>query len=168
MESAQQQYFAAYIMPNLPYILLIVTGLIFCALVVFIAIIIKLAKLNKRYQKMMTGVTGENLEQLLHSQISEVRNAVEQVKQLSERCQQLDETSRTAIQKVGVVRFNAFNDTGSDLSFAIALLDGNNNGVVITSLFGRNESRVYAKPIQNGQSTYLLTTEEKEALNKTN
>ena len=168
MESAQQQFFSAYIMPNLPYILLIMTVLILCALMVFIAIIIKLGKLNKRHQKMMTGVTGENLEQLLHSQISEVRNAVEQVKQLSERCQQLDETSRTAIQKVGVVRFNAFNDTGSDLSFAIALLDGNNNGVVITSLFGRNESRVYAKPIQNGQSTYLLTTEEKEALNKTN
>ena len=167
MESVQQQFFAGYIMPNLAYILLIMTGLIFCALVMFIAIIIKLAKLNKRYQKMMTGVTGENQEQLLHSQVSGVQNAVEQVQRLSEHCQKLDEISRTAIQKIGVVRFNAFNDPGSDLSFSIALLDSNKNGVVVTSLYGRNESHVYAKPIHNGQSTYLLTTEEKEAVSKT-
>ena len=75
-------------------------------------------------------------------------------------------TSKKAIQKVGVVRFNAFSNTGSDLSFAVALLDHYDNGVVFSSLFGRNESRIYAKPIRGGESTYLLTEDEKEALQK--
>ena len=67
---------------------------------------------------------------------------------------------------MGVVRFNAFSNTGSDLSFAVALLDDHDNGVVFCSLFGRSESRVYAKPISKGESSYLLTAEEKEALQK--
>jgi hypothetical protein len=63
-----------------------------------------------------------------------------------------------------IVRFNAFEDTGSDLSFAVALLDADYNGVVLSSIFGRNESRTYAKPVVAGQSSYFLTNEEKEAL----
>ena len=70
------------------------------------------------------------------------------------------------VQKVGVVRFRAFEDTGSDLSFAVALLDSEDNGVVLSSLFGRTESRVYAKPVEHGASSYLLSTEENEALSK--
>jgi len=68
------------------------------------------------------------------------------------------------VQKVGVVRFNAFEDTGSDLSFAVAILDAQLNGVVISSLYGREESRVYAKPVEAGGSRYLLTDEERRAI----
>ena len=78
----------------------------------------------------------------------------------------LREDSGLAIQKLGVVRFNPFSDVGSDLSFSVALLDGGNNGVVITSLYNRNENRVYAKPIKSGQSNYTLSEEEKQALEK--
>jgi hypothetical protein len=67
-------------------------------------------------------------------------------------------------QHVAVVRFNAFSDTGSDLSFSLALLDGEGSGVVVTSLFGREESRIYAKPIVARSSQYRLSAEEELAI----
>jgi len=70
------------------------------------------------------------------------------------------------VQKVGVVRFNPFKDIGGDQSFSIALLDEEDNGLVITSLYGREGNRVYAKPIEGGQSKYQLSDEEKEAISR--
>ena len=65
-----------------------------------------------------------------------------------------------------MVRFRAFEDIGSDLSFAFALLNQEGSGVVLSSIFNREDSRVYAKPINQGQSTYPLTEEEKQVINK--
>ena len=63
-----------------------------------------------------------------------------------------------------MVRFRAFEDMGSDLSYAVALLDSHNNGVVLSSIFGREDSRSYVKPIEDGHSTYTMTEEEEQAL----
>jgi hypothetical protein len=71
-----------------------------------------------------------------------------------------------SVQKVGIVRFNPFSGVGSDQSFSIALLDRKDDGVVITSLYTRNESRIYGKPIKSGQSEYSLSEEEKQAIEK--
>lgn len=72
--------------------------------------------------------------------------------------------------KVSIVRYRAFEDVGSDLSYSIALLDNNNNGVILTGIYGRNESTTYAKPIDKGLSRYELSDEEKyvlkDAMNK--
>lgn len=155
---------SAFIMNHLSYMLLGMTILILIALIVFISINMKLAKMNKRYRKMMQGAEGANLEKLLMAHIDEVREVVGKVDRLSSEYQRIDQLSKSCIQKLGVVRFNAFEDTGSDLSFAVALLDANNNGVVISSIFGRNESRSYGKPVVAGQSSYYLTEEEKQAL----
>lgn len=152
------------VMNNLQYVLLGITILILLALIVFININLKLSKMNKRYEKMMKGMEGNNLESLLLSHIAEVHQALNEVEKLSNECLRLDKITKHTIQKVGMVRFNAFEDTGSDLSYAVALIDSNNNGVVMSSIFGRSESRVYAKPIVNGQSSYFLTDEEKQAL----
>jgi len=158
--------YTTFITANLPYILLVLTLLIFIALLVFISVNIKMNKLNKRYRKMMAGMEHVNIENLLLGHIEEVRQAVSKVKELDSECRRLDGIVDTAIQKVGMVRFNAFEDTGSDLSFALALLDRKKNGVVLASIYGRNESRIYAKPIVGGQSTYHLSAEEKAALDK--
>jgi hypothetical protein len=156
--------FLALIMDNLEYVLLTMTGLLLLSLVVFIRINLKLANLNKRYQNMMRGAENANLEELLTGHIEEVRRTVTKVEKLSDQCRRLDLVAQNCVQRVSLVRYNAFENTGSDLSFALALLDSHNNGVVVSSLFGRNESRVYAKPIINGASTYFLTEEEKQAL----
>jgi DNA gyrase/topoisomerase IV subunit A len=70
------------------------------------------------------------------------------------------------LQKFGVVRFNPFKEVGGEQSFSIAVLDANNNGFVITSHYGRESNRVYAKPIENGKSEYQLSAEEEKAINK--
>lgn len=154
----------AWIAANLQGVLIFMTGMICLALIVFININIKLSRMSRRYRKLMQGVEGGNLEKLLLTHIEEVRDAVKRVDSLSASCRSLENTTRNCVQKVGIVRFNAFEDTGSDLSFAVALLDAQDNGVVISNIFGRNESRTYAKPIANGQSQYFLTEEEKAAL----
>jgi hypothetical protein len=154
------------VMNNLQYVLLTMTIMILMALLVFININIKLSKMNKRYRKMMQGVEGDNLEKLLISHIEEVKHVVRKVDGLSKDCERLESIAKDCVQKVALVRFNAFEDVGSDLSFAIAFLDSFNNGIVISSIYGRNEFRTYSKPIVSGNSTYLLTEEEKQALAK--
>ena len=156
----------ALLISYLPYIILAMTILILLALVVFISINYRLAKLNRRYRKMMQGMDGVNLEGLLLKHIEEVRQTTDKVNRLTEDTQYLSMVIRGCVQNVGIVRFNAFEDTGSDLSYAVAMLDNKKNGVVFSSIFGRNESRVYAKPIINGESTYFLSDEEKDALGK--
>jgi len=84
-------------------------------------------------------------------------------------CQELEslkKENRFSIQKVGIVRFNPFKEVGSNQSFSVALLDGNDSGVVITSLYNREGNRFYGKAVKNGQSQYLLSEEEKQAIEK--
>ena len=80
--------------------------------------------------------------------------------------ERLDGLLQLAITRVGVVRFRAFDDMGSDLSYAVALLDSYNDGVILTSIFGREDSRSYVKPVEKGQSTYQLMPEEQQALDE--
>ena len=70
------------------------------------------------------------------------------------------------VQKIGIVRYNAFKDTGSDLSFALALLDEDNTGVVMNGIYSREMSNIYAKPVEKGKSPYTISEEEKLAIDK--
>jgi hypothetical protein len=160
----QMAQFTAWLTTNLEYVIIALTVLIFIALIVFININVKLAQLNRRYKKLMQGVDGANLENILFQHIDTVKDATARVDALEQETRHLDGLLKNCIQKLGVVRFNAFEDTGSDLSFAVALLDSNDNGVILSSIYSRSESRVYAKPVTAGQSTYFLTAEEKQAL----
>lgn len=155
---------ADFLTGNLPYVLAVLAVLILCSLIVFININIKLNRLVKRYRRLMQGAEGRNLEGLLLSHIDEVRQASKECAALRRQCEDLAAQSHRAVQKVGVVRFNAFEDIGSDLSYAVALLDGDNNGVVLSSIFSRDDARTYAKPIAAGKSRYFLTAEEQQAL----
>ncbi len=152
------------IMGNLQYVLLGMTIMILLALIIFISINVKLAKLNKRYRTMMKGMEGVNVEQMLLAHIEEVKQGQLKIDSLIKDCERLDSISKKCIQKYGIIRFNAFDDMGSDLSFAIALLDYQNNGIVISSIYSRSDSHTYAKPIISGESSYFLTEEEKQAL----
>ena len=86
--------------------------------------------------------------------------------QVDRRLGELAEELARCIRHVAVVRFNAFDNTGGEQSFVLALLDGHGNGAVITTLAGREESRTYAKPIAGGSSSYLLSEEEQEAIRR--
>ena len=158
------QIISEFILKNVQYFIIGLTLIFLMALIVFININIKLAKMTKRYRRLMTGMDGSNIERLLMGHIDEVRDVVKQVNELSQQCQDNQIVLNKCLQKVGVVRFSAFEGVGSDLSYAIALLDENNNGFVLSSIFTRDNSRTYVKPIEKLESSYALTTEERQAI----
>ncbi len=96
----------------------------------------------------------------------DLKEVLRQFEELKKRVEKISQDSRTSVQKVGIVRYNPFSDVGGDQSFSVALLDGDNNGIVITSLFSRDGNRVYSKPVKNRQSEYSLSSEEKKAIEK--
>lgn len=136
-------------------------------LIIMIFVLFKaLNSLENKYRKFMRGVNNKNIEELIISYLDKVDSAKEQADYVKEICKELDKRVKGCIQKVSVVRYRAFEDVGSDLSYSIALLDHNNDGVVLTSIYGRNESTTYAKPIDRGISRYDLSTEEENVLNE--
>ena len=160
------QQVSAFVMNNLMYL----TGGLGVLVIVMYAIIINLwmnvSYMKKRYRKMMTGVDGQNLERMLIGHIEETQHVVEEQKRIDAENKAIQDLLQKALTRVGVVRFRAFEDMGSDLSYAVALLDSDNSGVILSSIFGREDSRSYVKPIEKGQSTYTLTDEEHQALQK--
>ena len=125
---------------------------------------IKLHRLERLYSVMMQGATGASIDQMLLNRIRDIEALKLKTEALQTECERMDKSARKHVQQVGLVRFNAFDNTGSDLSFAVAMLDATDAGLVISGIYGREESRVYAKPIVKGESTYMLTKEEKQAL----
>jgi len=99
----------------------------------------------------------------LASRLSETNARTER---LVAHTQQIDETLTNVVQGIGLVRFRAFKDTGGDQSFSLALVDGEGNGVVVSALYGRGRTRIYAKPVQGWLSPKPLGEEEEEALNE--
>ena len=88
------------------------------------------------------------------------------LEKLSRDLENLKMENQLSVKKVGMVRFNPFSEIGGDQSFSVALLDENDNGVIITSLYTREGNRVYGKPIKAGTSVYSLSVEEKKAIAK--
>lgn len=105
-----------------------------------------------------------NVGAALENLAARLAETTARTERLVARTEQLDATLTHAVQGVGLVRFRAFQDTGGDQSFSLALTDGEGNGVVISSLYGRGETRVYAKPIKGWLSPKPLGEEEEQAL----
>lgn len=127
----------------------------------------QISRLNKRYQRLLGGLSGEKtLEEILLNYFNNTRLALDTVQNLDGNCQRLERQLKYCVQNIGLVRYNAFPDAAGDLSFALALLDENGDGVVLSSLYGRNESRIYGKPILRGTSTYHISKEEKAAIGR--
>lgn len=118
---------------------------------------------KKRLARLLKG-SRENLEAALVEAQSAAGTAAASVRDVEERLAHLEEEIQHALTRVGMVRFNPFSDTGSDLSFAVALINNRLDGVVLTGLWGRDEVRVYAKQVIEGQSHYVLSDEERQAL----
>lgn len=116
------------------------------------------------YRRLREGVRGERLDELLEGHLAATHDAAAEALQAIALCDQLDLRLRQALQQVGVVRFNPFDDTGGDQSFSVAVTNAEGDGFVLSSLHGRSGSRVYAKPVRGGTSRYTLSKEEEQAL----
>ncbi len=108
----------------------------------------------------------EDLGAVLASQIKELEDQGKNIEKIFGDIEKVNKILLSCFQKVGVIRFNPFKEVGGDQSFSIAILDAKNNGFIITGLYTREGNRIFAKPIENGQSKYLLSGEEKEVLKK--
>lgn len=133
----------------------------------FISILYSNIKLKNKYNKFMKKIgNGKNIEEDLENYMYRVERVERQNAEIISYCKNLDDEVAKCIQKVGMVRYSAFKDTGSDLSFAVAMLDENNDGVVFNGIYSREMSNIYAKPAKNGVSEYTLSEEEKEAIRR--
>lgn len=118
----------------------------------------------RHYDRITRGVDGGDLKSILERELWRIQEALEKTDALTGRADQMAATLERCVQRVGLVRFNPFQDTGGDQSFSIALLDGRGDGLVLTGMYGRKETRFYAKPVQAGGSSHTLSPEESQAI----
>ncbi|MDU3276211.1 MAG: DUF4446 family protein [Veillonella sp.] len=142
-------------------IVLVIALLVYCVI-----LHIRLGSLKKKYDFFMQGDNGASLERKLSVEVSEIRDAAKGLETMMTEQAAIRNIQSNTIQKIGFVKYNAFENIGNDLSFALTLLDGNNNGICISSIYGRNESRIFSKPIVKGKSLVSLSQEELESLNE--
>lgn len=138
---------------------------IISTLVALISLYISI-KIYKKYEKNMNKLgEGKDFSQMLSKYVSQVEELNKRDDQIISVCNNINSELAKCIKKVGLNRYDAFGNTKNKLSFALALLDRDNNGIVINSIYGQDNSNVYAKPIKNGKSEYNLSDEEKQAIN---
>jgi hypothetical protein len=148
------------------HFLLGLSALILILLIYSISTARKLSKLSRRYNtKLMDGSVGEIVDCL--AQQTQAVTAIEaRLDGIGARQAEQADAIAGCVQKVGMVRFDAFDDVGGEQSFAVVLLDGSGSGVALSSLYGRQDSRLYAKGISNGEGERTLSDEEQAALKK--
>lgn len=138
--------------------------------ILFISVIISNARINRinKYNRefMRKLGKGKDISEDLNNYMERIIQLEAGLSETHSYCKQINNKMNDCIQKVGVVRYNAYKDAGNDLSFAVALLDNNNNGIVFNGIYSREMSNIYAKPIEKGKSKYNITEEEKQALDK--
>lgn len=120
----------------------------------------------KNIEFMKSLGNGTNLEEMIKKYISATDYVNQENALIKSNIKNIETNMQKCIQKIGVVRYNAFDDVGSNLSFVVALLDNTNSGIIINGVYGRETTSVYAKPYERGSSSYPLSNEEQEAVNK--
>jgi ABC-type Na+ efflux pump permease subunit len=152
---------------SLELVMLIILALVIILFVMSIILWVKLSAMRKNYKRLLNGTNPVNVEELLINIQQKQSQQIEQTAVLTTKVDAFKEAIKKMKSKIGVHRYNAFSDTGSDLSFSVAILDEFQDGVLLTGIHNREQTYIYAKPVQNGQSQYTLSPEEIEAINQT-
>lgn len=141
---------------------------VFIALTIWIlGLSVFLYRIWHHYNRLTQGVSKKNLQEILESLLSENNRLKNQVETLAKEIRRLDDDGKFHVQKVGLLRFNPFSDTGGSQSFTIAILDGKTNGIVLTSLYARTGNRWYVKEVREGKGKEIeLSKEELSAITK--
>ena len=144
---------------NNSYVILGIVVVNIILLILYISSNVKLRRLNKEYRNFMKKIgKGEDIDENLKVYIKKVEKVEKENKEIIQYCEDLNKELAKTIRKVGIVRYNAFKDTGSDLSFALALLNDNNDGVVLNG--------IYSRAIKAGKSKYTISEQEQVAIDK--
>ena len=146
------------------YITMALVILVIILIIIVLVLLKATSNVENKYRKFMRGVNNKNLEELVVSYLDKVDEVKKQSDFMKVEYGDMDKRTKACLQKLSMIRYRAFDNVGSDLSYSIALLNDDNDGVVLTSIYGRNESTTYAKPIDKGISRYELSQEEKKVL----
>ena len=147
------------------YIILGMAAIIIILLILIVILFKSISNVEKRYRKFMRGSNNKNIEELVLGYLDKIDEVKKDSEDIREMYSDIDKRVRNCVQKISMMRYRAFEDVGSDLSFSVALLDDSNDGIILTGIYGRNESTTYAKPVDKGISRYDLSEEEEEVLN---
>jgi Protein of unknown function (DUF4446) len=153
-----------FISDNLAAITLVLAGL--CLVVMLILVVTQVSNLRRRIDNLTGGVEGGDLEAVLGEHLETVHQVGRDLDELTARMAVVESSARHHFAKVGLVRFNPFPDTGGNQSFALALLDESDDGVVISSLHSRTGTRIYGKAVAAGKAETSLSAEEQEAVDE--
>jgi hypothetical protein len=144
-------------------------GIMLCSIGLNVLVVILFFTANiklKKYRNLLQGAEGKDLEKLMLDLLEKTDTIYQKQTKIDERLTSNQILEERHMQSWSLVRFQAFQNTGGDQSFAFAMLDALGDGIVMSSIFGREEARVYCKPVQRGASNYPLSEEEKEAIQK--
>jgi cell division protein FtsL len=148
------------------YILIGMAVAIILLLILVIVAFVQINKFKKKYNKFMLGKDGNSLENDIISLYDDNKYIKQNIEKNGNDIKSLFEKSQLALQKVGLVKYDAFKEMGGKLSFALAILDENDNGVLINSVHSSEGCYSYTKRIKNGDSQIALSNEEKEAVER--
>ncbi len=123
-------------------------------------------RLQRRFDAILEDAEEGNVPAMLAEYMSVVRKVAGRTEEMESQVEYLLQNLPFLVRHVGLVRFSPFHDTGGDQSFSMAILDGRGDGIVVSALHSRQESKLYAKPIVGGTSRYSLTEEEKQAIDE--
>src|ERR1035437_5918393 len=145
------------------------TNIIFFVLALIFVWLLSLSfffwRILQHYNRLTNGVSEKGLKAVLDNLLKEAELNKKDIEYLKEYSARIEKDGLLHIQKVGLIRFNPFKDTGGDQSFILSLIDGNENGVIISGLYSRSGTRWYAKRVANGKGIeHELSEEEKKAL----
>lgn len=149
---------------NLAVVVAVLSALLLLALILMVVQSVRLGRAVRAYRALVGDGAAGTLAEVLEEQAARGRANAARLDELNGLHAELELRSRGSLQHIGLVRFNPFEDTGSDQSFAIALLDDRRDGLVVSSLHGRTTTRVFAKPVQAGTSQHTLSDEESQAI----
>ena len=148
------------------FIFLFILILIVVLFVLYVNVTMKYNRLKSSYASFMRGKDGKTLEESMKDKFSEVDAILKITKQNRLDIKEISKKMESDYQKLGIVKYDAFNEMGGKLSFALAMLDGNNSGWVINAMHSREGCYTYVKEIVKGESYVELAEEEAEALDK--
>lgn len=146
------------------YIIIALVAITLILFILYIINIVQMANLKKRYRIFMSGKNAKNLEKTLIERLDQVDALLAANAENEKNIKQLFENMKFTFQKVGLVKYDAFNEMGGKLSFSLALLSETNNGFVMNAVHSREGCYTYVKEIIDGNSVIMLSEEEKEAL----
>lgn len=153
-----------FITNNLTYITIGISALLIITFILLLTYIIKLKTFKKKYIVAVDELNKKDIQTLLTEHMSIVKKVEEENKSLKEQLKVVETSINNCFQKHGIVRYTAFEDVGSDLSFAISLLDGKDDGILLNGIYSREGSSIFVKAVHSGQTKQNLSQEEQKAL----